>query len=292
MRKLTIFALSLLFLLSACTPPSATQSVTDTPYVPLPEDPTYTPYVITATAPAVTMTPMEGGALEAILIGSPGPGSRVASPVTVQGQSRPTFEQNLVVAVYGEDGEQLALQPTTILAPFPEAGDFSTDIAFLVAAEQPGRISVYETSAMDGGILHLSSVEVTLLPSGAAQIGPAPIHFESIVISAPQPTAQVGGGIITVSGISDYYFEANLGLMLCGGGGSGTPNALCGTEDNILAAGNAFIDSPEVGQSGPFSGELSYTIAEPTPARVVVYAASPRDGGLLHVASIPITLMP
>jgi hypothetical protein len=292
MRKLTIFAVSLLIQISACASPSATQPATFTPSVPLPEDPTYTPYVITATAPAVTMTPMEGGALEAILMGSPGPGSRVASPVTVQGQSRPTFEQNLVVAVYGENGEQLALQPTTIQAPFPEAGEFSTGIAFLVAAEQPGRISVYETSAMDGGILHLSSVEVTLLPSGAAQIDPAPFHFESILISVPQATAQVGGGIVTVSGFSDYYFEANLGLVLCGGGGSSAPNELCGTEDNILTAGNAFIDSADLGQPGPFSGELSYTITEPTPARIVVYAASPRDGGLLHLASIPITLLP
>lgn len=230
--------------------------------------------------------------MEAILITLPGPGSQVTSPVTVQGQSRPTFEQNLVVAVYGENGDQLALQATTIQAPFPEPGDFSTEISFAVASEQPGRISVFETSAMDGGIIHLSSVEVTLHAGGAAEIIPAELHFESILINSPAPTAEVSGGVITITGFSDYYFESNLGLMLCGGGGSGAPNDLCGTEDNILAAGNAFIDAPDMGQPGPFSGQLTYSITEPTPARIVIFAASPRDGGLLHVSSIPVFLAP
>jgi hypothetical protein len=80
--------------------------------------------------------------------------------------------------------------------------------------------------------------------------------------------------------------------MLCGAGGSGTPNDLCGTEDNILASGNAFINSPDVGQPGPFAGELTYSVSEPTSARIVVFAASARDGGLLHVNSIPILLLP
>jgi len=80
--------------------------------------------------------------------------------------------------------------------------------------------------------------------------------------------------------------------MLCGEGGGGAPNDLCGTEDNMLAAGNAMIDAPDMGQPGPFSGQLTYSVSEQTPARIVVFAASPRDGGLLHVSSIPILLSP
>ncbi len=232
-----------------------------------------------------------GRNLEAIVILGPGPLSAITSPFVIEGQSRPTFEQNLMIAVYGEDGSILVKQPTTLDSLAGNPGSFRIDLAFNVDHEQPGRISVYEASAMDGGIVHLSSVEVTLRLERAALIKPD-IGFESIDILLPTPMAEISGGVIQVSGFSDYYFESNLGLMLCGGGGSGTPNELCGTEDNILASGNAMIDAPDVGQPGPFSGELTYSVSEPTPARIVVFAASPRDGGWLHVNSIPILLSP
>lgn len=240
-----------------------------------------------------TATPAEPSpALEAIVILQPGPLSAIISPVTVAGQSRPTFEQNLVVAVNSEDGGLLTQQATTLDSPAGESGNYSVELQFSVSTPQTGRISVYETSAMDGGIVHLTSVEVTLLAGGAATIQPADIGLESIRIELPAPMAEISGGVITVSGFSDYYFESNLGLWLCGAGGSGAPDGLCGTENNILAVGNAMIDAPEMGQPGPFSGQLTYSVSEQTPARIVVFAASPRDGGLLHVSSIPILLSP
>lgn len=295
MNKTYAFALLLALLLQACSPaPTPLPTLTSSPLPPTIAPPTQTPYVIVVTAePTVTPTPEAvDGALEAILISLPGFGSAITSPVTVQGQSRPTFEQNLVVAVYGESGELLGLAPTTLDSPAGSPGKFSTELTFTVASEQPGRVSVYETSAMDGGMVHLSSVEVTLRPSGAAQIIPAEFHFESIQIQFPAPNDELSGGTLTVSGYSDYYFESNLGLILCGEGGSSLPNELCGTDDNVLAAGNAMIDAPDMGQPGPFSGELSYSISAPTHARIIVFAASARDGGLLHVASIPVLLVP
>lgn len=291
----TKLALALCFavLLQACAPALPPQA---TPI----SQPTDAP-AATATSPAapVTVEPTLGAddgtgesGLEAILLSLPGFGSVVTSPVTVQGQSRPTFEQNLVVAVYDENGQVLALQPTTIQSEAGTPGDFSIDLSFLVANEQPGRISVYETSAMDGGMVHLSSVEVTLSPSGPANIVPAEFHFESIYITQPVALQEVSGGVITVNGMSDYYFESQLGLLLCGPGGQGAGDDLCGTIDNVLAQSVAMIDSPEMGLPGPFSGELIYSVSEPTPVRIVVYAASARDGGWLHVSSIPVMLLP
>lgn len=283
----------LVLLLAACNLPTS----------PGPAQPTHTeasPATLPSSTEFPTVAPEQATAtvaetgpdLEAIVILQPGPNSAVTSPVTVQGQSRPTFEQNLVIAVYGEDGFLLAQQPTTLDSPIGEPGNYSIEVSFAVGSEQPGRISVYETSAMDGGIIHLSSVEVTLRPAGAAEIQQPTLGLESIDIQSPDPLAEISSGLIQISGFSDYYFESNLGLMLCGEGGSDAPNDLCGTEDNILAGGNALIDTPEVGQPGPFSGELSYSVSKPTHARLVVFAASPRDGGWLHINSIPILLLP
>src|SRR5690606_12137787 len=100
-------------LLAACAAP-APAAPTSTP-IDLPPLPTLAG-TIPPVAPTAIPTGPESG-LEAILLALPGPGSRLTSPVSVQGQSRPTFEQNLVVAVYDADGQLLGLQPTTIEAP-------------------------------------------------------------------------------------------------------------------------------------------------------------------------------
>jgi hypothetical protein len=105
-------------------------------------------------------------------------------------------------------------------------------------------------------------------------------------------SANVSGGILYVSGYSDYFFESNLGLALCGLGGVGLPHPVCGSEDNIVASGFATIEAPDIGLPGPFSGQVEYAVTTASTARLVVYAASPRDGGLLHASSVVVTLHP
>ena len=295
-RAKIIPLLILIAFTSACNLPLANQateivvSQTSVPTEPQVNPPTETP---SGAEPTPTSGEIDGPVLEAILITQPGQLSVVTSPALVEGQSRPTFEQNLVVAVYDEVGTLLTQQPTTIQADAGSPGPFSVQVPFSVPSEQPGRISVYETSAMDGGIIHLSSVEVTLRPGGAAEIVPATIGLENIAIQDPPPNVEISGGSVEVSGFSEYYFESTLGLRLCGGGdGGGADDDLCGEAHNVLGSGVAMIDSPEMGQPGPFSGTLTFSVSEPTPARIVVFAASPRDGGLLHVSSIPVLLVP
>jgi hypothetical protein len=292
-RKLSSFLLAVL--LAACNLPAAATPLATSTAIPLPTQTAGSLAATNTAAPAETATseaPTEAP-LEAIWIASPGAGSAVTSPVTVAGQSRPTFEQHLVVAVYGEDGTLLSRQPTIIGADAGSPGPYSIDLEFSVDHEQPGRIAVYETSAMDGGILHLASVELTLLPAGGAgNIVPAPAALENMDITFPPANVEISGGTITVSGVSEYYFESQLGLLLCGGGGSGEPHELCGTADNVLASGVAMIDSPDMGLPGTFSGTLTWSVSEGTPGRIIVYGDSPRDGGLLHVTSIPVLIQP
>jgi hypothetical protein len=278
-------------ILTSCNMPGASEA-TQTSILP---SPTNTSEAAPATeVPSEvppTAEPGDGAELEAILILSPGLGSVVSSPVTVSGQSRPTFEQHLVVAVHDESGAVLALQPTIIASEAGTPGPYTMDLSFTVASEQPGRISVYETSARDGGIIHLTSVELTLSPSSSSVVSNV-ISLENISIGFPPANVELGGGFVEVTGFSEYYFESTLGLMLCGAGGVGEAHDLCGTVDNVITSTFAMIDVPELGMPGPFSGELTWSVSEPTPARIVVYAESPRDGGLLHVNSIPVLLIP
>ncbi len=104
---------------------------------------------------------------EAIVIDQPLLNSAVTSPVHIEGVSDPTFEQTIGFQVVGEDGRILGQGSTIIEAAWGERGPFSVDIEFTAPNKREhGRIVVFATSARDGGITHLSSVEVTL---GAAE---------------------------------------------------------------------------------------------------------------------------
>jgi len=104
---------------------------------------------------------------ETIVIKQPLLNSTVTSPVHIEGVSDPTFEQTIEFQVLGEDGRILGQGYTTIEADLGERGAFAVDIEFTPpATREHGRIVVFATSARDGGITHLSSVEVAL---GAAE---------------------------------------------------------------------------------------------------------------------------
>jgi immunoglobulin-like protein involved in spore germination len=230
---------------------------------------------------------------EAILILEPGPGSSVAFPVHVAGEADPTFEQSLVVQITGADGGIITTAPAQINAEIGQRGSFAVDVPFGVPSDQPGRISVYSASARDGGLIHLASVEVTLLASGgAASLTSGQSHDESLTIFSPARLATLSGGMAHVTGFSDYVFENQLGVAICGEGGSGAPDPICGTKGNVLAAGIASVSSPEAGQPGPFTADVPYTVTSQVHGRIVVFDSSPRDGGITHLASQEVTLAP
>lgn len=230
---------------------------------------------------------------EAILIHEPGPASRVISPLHLSGESNPTFEQNLQVLISAEDNRMITATSAQIQKEAGQRGPFSAEIRFATPKEQPGRISVSDISARDGGILHLNSVEVTLLPSGTAEIkAPAEQTTEKIAIFSPSAGETVSGGNLEFSGYAEYVFEGVLNVKLCGEGGNGAPDPVCGTEDNIIAQGTISLNSPDVGQPGPFQGALTYQVSQPVQARLAVFGLSPRDGGLTHLNSVTVNLAP
>jgi hypothetical protein len=84
----------------------------------------------------------------------------------VTGISSPTFEQHLAIQVIGVDGTVIGEGAATIDADWGQRGRFEAEVAFSSAAsDEPGRIIVFDASPRDGGLVHLSSVEVTLAGS-------------------------------------------------------------------------------------------------------------------------------
>ncbi len=269
-----------------------TPAPTKAPTIAPTEAPTQTHTVAPTKAPIQAPTAGFPQLPEAIRILAPGLGSSILSPVKVSGEADPTFEQHLMAKVSGENGQAINIKSTSIQVPAGERGPFSLQIPFTVTKNQPGRVAVWSTSAKDGGLVHFSSVEVTLLVSGSAKILAGQSANEVLVITQPAVAATATGGKLLVQGWSGPVFENTLVVVLCGEGGSGKSDPFCGTADNILARTSTTIRAPDVGQPGPFSVEISYKVSQAVSGRVAVYYTSPRDGYLQHLASVGVKLEP
>ena len=228
--------------------------------------------------PIAFMTPEI--AEESIMILTPGSGSRVTSPIHVEGVSDPTFEQNLVVRVLQADGTLVAEAPTTIAADVGQRGPFEIDLPVDLSTEQNIFIQVFATSARDGGTTHLSSVGVTFTPTGPADIILRTPYPEQITIFEPDVTDTVSGGLAHVEGFGLASFEQTLLVEVLDEDGT-----VVGSQPVTVAA-------PELGSPGPFSADVSYTLATAGPGRVVVRDVSPAFGGDAHLSSVEVNLEP
>lgn len=295
-RKLLLACSYFAFTLLACSittglpgtatsvPPTLAPTPVESAFAP-PTNPTAAPPTslptITPNIPATQPPTLPNLPPEAILILSPGSGSQIAGPITVSGVANSTFENNLVVEVRDVNGNVIGLTPTTINADLGGRGPFEVAVEFTSPAQEaPGRIVVYDTSARDGHIIHLSSVVVTLLPSGAvSDVKPGREHPEDIIIYSPALLDVVSGGIAHISGFSASTFEQNLQLAVL--------------DENGVVAGSSFTTiQTSMGEPGPFEGDVPYSVTSEQPGSVQVYATSPLDGSIEHLASVEVKLKP
>ena len=234
---------------------------------------------VTATLPPSIAPGAVAGPIESIALTSPLPNQGVRNSIHVEGYSDPAFEQQLGILVRDANGRVIGSAAAKIRADVGQRGAFAVDVPFQVFGDPPGRIVVYSTSPRDGGLTHLSSVDVQLnsdIPPSIPSIDPN--HAESIVISSPVPNATLHGSV-TVSGISDPTFDQTLIVEVRG-------------QNNVqLGRATAHINAA-VGQRGPFSIDVPFQAFGDPPGRIVVYAISPRDGKTVHLSSVEVNLQP
>jgi predicted secreted protein len=111
---------------------------------------------------------------ESLQITAPQPGDSASGGIVhVEGIGRASFEGTLVIEVYDEQGNLIGSVPVLVDAPdMGLAGPFSADVPYTIAVAGFGRITVvdplpaFDSSAglTAGGIGHIASVEVRLLP--------------------------------------------------------------------------------------------------------------------------------
>lgn len=217
---------------------------------------------------------------EAIQILEPGPGSQLTSPLQVSGVADPTFEQNLVVRLVLDDGAELAIQPATIQAELGARGPFEAEVSFSLEEPRSALLQVYSTSARDGGIVHLASVGVRLLPGGEEDLVTGRPHPEDIIIQAPSPGQEISGGVVHVEGIGLASFEGTLVIYVLD------------AEGNEIGSLPITVEAPDLGQPGSFSADVPYSLNSAGPGRIVVVDPLPVFDGQGHIASVEVSLTP
>lgn len=287
-----IFLLASLWTLSGCAPTSAAYP-TSIPPEAFPTVVAQTAAALNATARAaytstpppsetpiptltLTPTPMPPAPRALLQIESPGPMSRLISPLQLQLFVIPG-ETNLVqAALYGEDGRLLARDLMRINDAPPPGANLYVEIPFEVRVAELARLELSTTDKF-GRIEKLVSHHVTLLPDGLNQITPSDPPFDRAVIYRPAQDAEIFGGVVEVEGAFWPLNDQPVILELQDESGR-----ILMTRQLSLV-GNSHIS---------FSTTLPYTVSAPTPARLVIRQMDPRFNATAYLFSIEVILNP
>ena len=255
--------------------PAATLAPTDTATPSNTPTPTESPQP--TIAPTASNTPRPEIPPGAIRISRPAPLSRLVSPIQVRANLVPGAGGVFRLELLGEDGRLLASKTLTYLG---ERVNLSTELEFeITATAEAGRLQI---STLDeyGRTLALSSSSVILLSIGEPEINTASDLRERIYIIEPSETTLVIGGSLSISGKARPNPQGTLLVELIS------------TEGKVVGQRLAGVTLEEGEDYGTFSGEIPYTISEPTHVRVTVYERGDRIPGDTHISSMEILINP
>jgi hypothetical protein len=231
------------------------------------------------TTQAATAVPQPDADAGAIQLYSPGPLSKVVSPVTLYGYAIPGYENKGRVDLYGEDGRLLAgelLQLNTIY----KWAYFYWDLPFEIsAAGELGRLSL-STRDQYGLITAVYSVHLLLLPEGLSILNPSGNLDERCVLERPVAGKNISGGSLAVAGKFRPFNDLPLVVELTDG------------EGTVIASQLVSLEPSLDGGYVPFSSVLTYSVSNGTWALLVVRQPDERISGTMYLYSREIYLSP
>jgi hypothetical protein len=192
--------------------------------------------------------------------------------------------QTLTARLTALDGTEMAKTTLQIKADPGTRAGFSGDLGYTPGENQDALLQVYSTST-DGGILqHLNSSLVKLVSSTnsneTVSLGSETIEIDSVQILSNNNKLE-----LQASGLAGGVFENTLHYKLCGQGGKGSPDFVCGTIDNIKLTGIIQLNAKEMGDTGTFTISAPISNGQWKYATLVVYCNSPANGEIQHAAS-------
>lgn len=240
--------------------------------------PTGTPAPILTPTPRATFTAttIPGHELAAIEIQSPGPMSKVVSPIALKMNIVSGENEKVQIDLYGEDGRLLSRNVKKV--PRSSQGvDQNIKIPFEIrAAAEVGRLTI-STSDKAGRMQAMNSVRLLLLSSGTNEITPAGNPSEPVGVFSPGLKGEASGGILNVRG-DIWPFNLNpVFLELIGPDGKSLG----------LRILNVSHLNPQL-----FETTIPYKVNEPTLARLSLRQDDDRIQGPFYLYSQEVMLNP
>jgi hypothetical protein len=303
-RRLT-FLLLTFFLLAGCgskptpipVPVMTSTLVTDTPAPPtLPGPDTISPTPEPSATPLPTLvfptpippilepsaTPQLSPALSSAVIQilSPGPMSKVLSPIRLHAYVIPGARSMVRVDLYGENGRLIYRKLLYAYADIFKWAYLSVDIPFETrAAAELARLQITAEDA-NGNTIALGATHLLLTPEGYEEITPPGILNERCIFFAPVANATVNGGALAVAGT---YFPFNT-----------EPLILELVADTGMIVGSQWLEVPSASGNEPipFNAEMTYSVDTQTQAYLVARQFDDRIDGMIYLFSQPVILNP
>lgn len=259
---------------------SASDSATATYVASIPTGlPTETPEPTLTFTPAPTYTPtaIPGHDLAAIEIQSPGPMSKVVSPISLKMNILAGASKRVQIDLYGEDGRLLA---RTLKRNVPTSNNGllqTAKITFEISgAAEVGRITI-STYDKQGRVQSLNSVHVLLLSAGVSEINPTGNPSEPVGVVEPVGEEAVTGGVLTVRG---DIWPFNL-----------QPVILELIDPDGKSVGLRILTVKTIDPQ-KFDTTIPYKVSAPTIARLTIRQDDDRMPGLFYVYSQEVLLNP
>ena len=247
--------------------PTETLAPTETP------TPTDTPTPI----PTDTPTPSPSAPIAQIRIQSPGPMSKVTSPISLRMQVVSGGSELVQIDLQGEDGRLLARKLERVPS-WPGGYYVNLNIPFEIhTAAEVGRITI-STKDDYGRLQSQLGMRVLLLSIGTDEITPEGDSSERVVFYTPRRKDAIAqDGVVTAEGRVRPFNNQPVILEL--------------VDQEGRTVGLRLL--PIVGTDiQNFSVTVPYKVAEPTQARLVLKQDDDRLDGLIYLYSQEITLDP
>jgi len=311
MKRNLIILASLLGLIAGCSPLASPASSP----VPTPYPPEYLPTVIALTANAAnvfgtetalavtptsgptqtlevtasstplrtpglsftdTPTPVPWHAAGAVQFMSPGPMSKLVSPIQLVAKVVAGESEKVQIDLYGEDGRLLS-RAVRLLGRRTKGALLSLKITFEIrAAAELGRITI-STLDESGRIQALNSVRVLLLSSGVNEINPPGDLSEPVLVFSPVAEQTVSGGVLNIRGDIWPFSIQPVVLELLSPTGKSVGLRMITVNDI----------NPQL-----FETSIPYKVTEPMSARLIIRQSDDRMPGRFYVYSQVVLLNP
>ncbi len=229
--------------------------------------------------PTITLTPtLDVTTRIQLRIVSPGPLSKVVSPIQFVAHIDPNYTGLTRVELIGEDGRELYRK---VFKTFSNVGYF-TRVDEKVNFEIKGvaemarlQISTYDPK---GNILAYNSVRLMLFSTGETLLSPSYPAQERIGLRVKRE-AEITGGVLSLEGEINPINDTPLIIELF-------------DEQGRIVGSRLLQLAPADGTFQVFTTSIPYQVTERTPIRLVIRQSDDRISGLAYLYSLPIYLSP